>query len=77
MAIGSTINESRDKTMQEGWMTQEEIANKLNVPIDRVRNVVPGLAKAGVIQTMRNPLDNRYVLVHESGIEIIRKAIFG
>jgi len=63
--------------MQDGWLTQEEVASKLNVPIDRVRNVVPGLAKAGVIQTMRNPLDNRFVLIHESAVEIIRRAIFG
>lgn len=63
--------------MQEGWLTQEEISKTLGVPIDRVRNVVPGLAKAGVIQTMRNPLDNRYVLVHESALDIIKRAIFG
>ena len=63
--------------MQQGWLTQEEIAKTLNVPIDRVRNVVPGLAKAGVIQTMRNPLDNRYVLVHESDVDTIKRAIFG
>jgi DNA-binding MarR family transcriptional regulator len=59
------------------WITQEQVATELGVPIDRVRNVVPGLTKAGVIQTKRDPLDNRYVLVHKGGVEIIRRAIFG
>ena len=59
------------------WITQEEIANQLNVPVDKVRAIVAALAGPGVIKTQRNPLDKRYVLVHRSAIETIRQSIFG
>lgn len=59
------------------WLTQEDIANRLGVPVDKVRAVVSALSGPGVIRTQRNPLDKRYVLVHRDSIEAIRQSIFG
>ena len=59
------------------WLTQEEIANQLNVPVEKIRSIVSVLSGPGVIRTQRNPLDKRYVLVHRTAIETIRQSIFG
>jgi DNA-binding MarR family transcriptional regulator len=59
------------------WLTQEEIANQIGAPVDKIRAIVSALSGAGVIKTQRNPLDKRYVLVHKDSVETIRKSIFG
>lgn len=58
------------------WITQDEIANLLNVPIAKVWEKVRNLAPAQVIRTRSNPMNRRQTLVHKDDIEIIRRAIF-
>lgn len=58
------------------WITQEEIANQLNVPIAKIWEKVRNLGPAGVIRTRVNPLNRKQVLVLRSDVQIIRNAIF-
>jgi DNA-binding MarR family transcriptional regulator len=79
--VRSDITKSRDRgdndMADEEWITQEDIANQIGAPVDRVRAIVATLSSAGVIKTQRNPLDRRYVLVHRDSIERIKQTIFG
>ena len=62
---------------EKDWYTQQEIANELNVALDRVRATVSTLSKAGVITTQRDSRDSRYVLVHKDSIPVIRQTLGG
>jgi len=59
------------------WYTQQEIAEELNVALDRVRATVSTLSKANVIKTQRDPRDSRYVLVHADSVPIVRQTLGG
>jgi DNA-binding MarR family transcriptional regulator len=59
------------------WLTQEDVANQIGAPVDKVRSVVATLSSAGVIETQRNPLDRRYVLVNRKSVERIKMTIWG
>jgi DNA-binding MarR family transcriptional regulator len=59
------------------WYTQQEIADMIGVGLDRVRTTVSTLSKAGVVKTQRDPRDSRYVLVHTSGIQVIKQTLGG
>ena len=61
----------------EEWLTQEAIAQMLDVPIHRVRAAITTLAGLQQIRTMRDPKDKRYVLVHRDSVPLIRQAVFG
>jgi hypothetical protein len=60
----------------EEWVTQEQVAQTIGVPVERVRPVVSALAGINQIKTMRNVRDRRYLLVHKDSIPIIRQAIY-
>ncbi|MBA2679031.1 MAG: hypothetical protein H0U76_11630 [Ktedonobacteraceae bacterium] len=57
------------------WLTQEEVANDMGVDVDKVRALVNALSRAGVVKTQRNPLDQRYVLIHKDSVSTIRNAL--
>jgi hypothetical protein len=60
----------------EEWVTQEQVAQMIGVPVERVRPVVSALAGINQIRTMRNVRDRRFLLVHKDSIPIIRQAIY-
>jgi len=57
------------------WLTQDEVAEAIGVPVQRVRPVVSALAGIKQIKTTRNIRDRRFLLVHRDSIPIIRQAI--
>lgn len=59
------------------WYTQQEIADDLNLPLERVRNTVAALDNLGSIRTTRDPRDRRYLLIHTSSLITLRKALLG
>jgi DNA-binding MarR family transcriptional regulator len=61
---------------EKEWLTQQEVAEMIQVDINKVRSTVATLSRAGVVKTQRNPLDTRYVLVHVDSVPIIRQTIF-
>jgi hypothetical protein len=69
----------RNKEMSvpsDEWVTQEQVAQELGVPVERVRPVVSALSGIKQIKTTRNVRDRRYVLVHRDSIPVIRQAIY-
>jgi DNA-binding MarR family transcriptional regulator len=60
--------------MQE-WFTMKDIADMYSVDVRDVRAAVRTLRRAGVISTTVNPKDEREMLVHQSGLEPVRKAL--
>lgn len=58
------------------WLTQEQIAQQLGIPVERIRPVVATLSGIKQIRTTRYVLDKRYVLVHRDSVAIIRQAIY-
>lgn len=60
----------------EDWLTQEQIANEIGIPVNRIRPIVATLASLGQIKTSRNVLDKRYLLVHRSSVPLIKQAVF-
>jgi DNA-binding MarR family transcriptional regulator len=61
---------------EDDFLTQEEIAKELNVPIEKVRATVTALSAVGLVKTMRSPRDRRFLLVHKDALETLRKAIY-
>lgn len=57
------------------WLTQKEIAEMLNVPLAKLYPRVSALRKAGVIKTRPDPDDDRLILVHSSGLDVIRRSV--
>lgn len=57
------------------WVTQEEIANEIGIPVNRIRPIVTALASLGQIKTSRSIKDRRYLLVHKSSVAIIKQAV--
>ncbi len=57
------------------WLTQEQVAQEIGVPVERVRPVVSALAGIKRIRTMRNIRDRRFLLVHRDEIPTIKQAI--
>ncbi len=62
-------------TPSPDWLTQEQVATRLGVNLNKVRPVVSALSNVGQIQTRTNPRDNRFVLVHISSLAMIKKAL--
>jgi len=62
-------------TPSPDWLTQDEVATRLGVNINKVRPVVAALSNVRKIQTRTNPKDNRYILVHISSLDVIKKAL--
>ena len=74
--LQSGCHTRRDETMaQNEWLTQKEIAEMLDVPLSKLYPRVSALRKAGVIQTKADPDDDRLILIHRSGLEVIRRAV--
>ena len=61
----------------DDWLTQEQVATQLNVPIGNIWEKVRVLGPAGAIRTRQNPFDRRQTLVHKDDLAIIKRAIFG
>jgi hypothetical protein len=59
------------------WLTQEQVAAQLGVPIKIVWEKVRTLGPAGAIRTRQNPFDRRQTLVHKDDTAVIQRAIFG
>jgi DNA-binding MarR family transcriptional regulator len=59
------------------WLTQQKIAEDLQIELNKVRQIVATLSRAGVIKTVRDPRDTRYILVHKDSVPTIRQTIFG
>jgi DNA-binding MarR family transcriptional regulator len=59
------------------WYTQQEIADITGVNLDKVRAAVAALDNAGAIRTSRDPNDRRYIIVHESSLETVKRAVLG
>jgi DNA-binding MarR family transcriptional regulator len=60
--------------MQE-WYTTKEIADMYGVTVRDVQEAVRTLRRAGVISTTPNPKDERQVLVHQSGLDAVKRAL--
>lgn len=60
--------------MQE-WLTMKDIADMLGTDVRAVQAAVRTLRRAGVIRTTPNPKDERQVLVHNSGLEAVKRAL--
>ncbi len=58
------------------WLTQDQIAQQLHIPVERIRPVVAALAGIKQIKTTRNVRDKRYVLVHRDSVPLVRQAIY-
>lgn len=59
----------------EEWLTQEQVAQDIGVPVERIRPVVSALSGIKQIKTMRNIRDRRFLLVHRDAIPTIKQAI--
>lgn len=57
------------------WFTQREIAEMLGIGVRKLYPIVMTLRRAGTIATTPDPRDERAVLIHRDGIEIIRRAL--
>lgn len=57
------------------WLTIEEVAEMLNTTPRKVTDAVRTLRRVGLVQTTPNPRDERFILIHHSGIEAIKKAL--
>jgi hypothetical protein len=58
------------------WLTQQQVAQMLGIPVEKVRPVVATLARTKQIKTAQNVLDRRYLLVHRDSVPVVRQAIF-
>ena len=57
------------------WLKQKELADLLGVQLNAVRHAVSVLERVGRLRTRLDLADRRYVLVHESSIALIRRAL--
>jgi DNA-binding MarR family transcriptional regulator len=62
-------------TAQREWLPQKEVAQRLHVSLNKLRPVVSALENIELIMTRKDPLDNRYTLVHLSSLEKIKEAL--
>ncbi len=62
-------------TAQHEWLLQKEIAQRLHVSLNKLRPVVSALENIELIVTRKDPLDNRYTLVHVSSLETLKVAL--
>jgi hypothetical protein len=58
------------------WLTQEQVAKAIGIPVHRIRPVVSALAAVKQIKTNRSIRDRRYLLVHRDSVPIARQAIY-
>lgn len=66
---GMTMAESKQ------WLTQKEIADFLQVRINKIYPRISALRKAGVIETKTDPRDDRLILVSAQSLDIIKRAL--
>jgi DNA-binding MarR family transcriptional regulator len=57
------------------WLTQKEIAEMLGIETKKLYPTVATLRRTGQIQTMPAPGDERVLLVHNSALPVIRRAL--
>jgi DNA-binding MarR family transcriptional regulator len=60
---------------EKEWYTQREIAEMLGIEVRKLYPVVMTLRRAGTIATTPDPRDERAILIHRDGIEIVRRAL--
>jgi DNA-binding MarR family transcriptional regulator len=66
---GMTMVESKQ------WLTQREIADLLQVQVNKIYPRISALRKAGVIETKTDPRDDRLILVSANSLGMIKKAL--
>lgn len=57
------------------WLTIREIADLLGTNERKVLDAVRTLRRVGLVQTTPDPRDERFTLVHHSGLDAIKKAL--
>jgi hypothetical protein len=57
------------------WLTQRQIAALTGKELREVREAVRNLRRAGVIQTMASPKDERVMLVHRDALTLVKAAL--
>ena len=60
--------------MQE-WLSLKDIADMLSADVRAVQAAVRTLRRAGVIRTTPNPKDERQILVHNSGLDAVKRSL--
>jgi|GEM_PF-3519151 len=54
---------------EKEWYTQKEIADNLGINLAKVQGAVRALRRMNAIMTTTDPRDERFTLVHHSGID--------
>ena len=57
------------------WFTVQEVAEQLGTTDRKVQDAVRHLRRVGLVKTMPDPRDERYNLIHSSGVDAIKKAL--
>jgi len=60
---------------QQDWLLQKDVAQQLHISLKKLRPVVSALGNIELIVIRKDPLDNRYTLVHASSLEKIKEAL--
>jgi DNA-binding MarR family transcriptional regulator len=57
------------------WLTIKEIAELIGTTERKVTDTVRTLRRLGLVQTTPDPRDERFTLVHNSGLDAIKRAL--